>query len=343
MTLLILSNHTFLTAQENQNEKGIIGLMYHRFNENKYPTTNVRLKDFEEQLKMIQNQNIQFISIDEFKDIMLDKKSYSNKKVLLTIDDAYRSFYVNAWPILKEKKIPFILFLNTREINANNPNYMTWDQIREIKNSNIGTIGGHSFSHDYLALKTDKEIYEDIVHSNNDFFRELSYIPKYFSYPFGQYGANFSKIVKDLNYQLAFGQHSGVIDTSKNLFELPRYPINENYGKLDRFLFLLNTKPLPFKSFKPENKLLSKSDNPPIIEIEFFKNIKNINKIHCFSNNNRSGDFDEQKIIFIGENWIRVNLDQKFYRKTGRINCSIQDTEDKQWGFMGFQFTTFEE
>ena len=60
-------------------------------------------------------------------------------------------------------------------------------------------------------------------HSNNDFFRELSYIPKYFSYPFGQYGANFSKIVKDLNYQLAFGQHSGVIDTSKNLFELPRW------------------------------------------------------------------------------------------------------------------------
>ena len=27
---------------------------------------------------------------------------------------------------------------------------MNWDQIREIHESGIGTIGAHSFSHDYL-------------------------------------------------------------------------------------------------------------------------------------------------------------------------------------------------
>ena len=32
---------------------------------------------------------------------------------------------------LKEKKIPFILFVSTREVGAFN--YMTWDQIREIR------------------------------------------------------------------------------------------------------------------------------------------------------------------------------------------------------------------
>ena len=39
-----------------------------------------------------------------------------DRKILLTIDDGLLSFYQNAWPILKSKKIPFILFVNTREV-----------------------------------------------------------------------------------------------------------------------------------------------------------------------------------------------------------------------------------
>ena len=44
------------------------------------------------------------------------KSNIDKNYLLLTIDDAFESFYLNAWPILKEKKIPFILFVSTREI-----------------------------------------------------------------------------------------------------------------------------------------------------------------------------------------------------------------------------------
>ena len=334
ITLLIIVNLTSVNGQEYQNEKGIIGLMYHRFEENKYPTTNVRIKDFNLQLEMISQNNIEFISIDELKKILLEKKDYKSKKILITVDDAFRSFYDNGWKILKEKKIPFVLFFNTREVSAKNPNYMTWDQIREIHNSKIGTIGGHSFSHEYLINKSDAEIKEDLERSHKDFMRELSFIPKYFSYPFGEYSSSFKKIVKELNYELAFGQHSGVIDTSKDIFELPRFPVNENYGKPERFLTLLKTKPLPFKSFKPDNKFISKSDNPPKIEIEFYKDINNLQNIICFAND--GGEWSKKKIIFIEKNWIRINLDSKFKTRTGRVNCSVLD-KDGQWRWMGFQ------
>ena len=102
--LLIIINITSVNGQEYQDEKGIIGLMYHRFEENNYPTTNVRIKDFNLQLEMISQNNLEFISIDELKKIILEKKNYESKKILLTIDDAYRSFYDNGWKILKEKK-----------------------------------------------------------------------------------------------------------------------------------------------------------------------------------------------------------------------------------------------
>ena len=48
------------------------------------------------------------------------------------------------------------------------------------------------------------------------------------------------------NFDLGFGQHSGIIDFNKDKFELPRFPINEKYGDLKRFRSLIN-----YFNFKP--------------------------------------------------------------------------------------------
>jgi len=84
------------------------------------------------------------------------------------------------------------------------------------------------------------------------------------------------------------------------LFELPRFPINEAYGKIDRFKFIINTVPLPHKFYKPENKLIT-SNNPPAIEIEFVNSVKGIN---CFSN--EGGQWGPSEIAFLEKNWIKL-------------------------------------
>ena len=81
---------------------GLISIMYHRFEENKYPSTNIRIKDFKEHLKIIEQNKIKFINPRDFENELKNNKL--KRKVLLTIDDGFQSFYENAWPILKEKK-----------------------------------------------------------------------------------------------------------------------------------------------------------------------------------------------------------------------------------------------
>ena len=312
-------------------EKGIIALMYHRFEENKYPSTNIRINDFIKHIELMKNSNIEFIDEKTLKEIILKKKNYSEKKILLTIDDAFLSFYKNAWPILQKEKVPFILFVNTREINNRHPNYMSWDQIREIHQSNLGIIGGHSFSHEYLAFATEDEVIKDINKSIEDYQRELNFNPEIFSYPFGEYSLEVKNIVKKLGYVMAFGQHSGVIHQRSDIFELPRFPINESYGTLDRFSFLLNTSPLPYKFFKPDEKLL-KTNNPPNIEIEFEQNVRNIN---CFTN--EGGSWKKSEITYLDNNWIRVLLKEKYQPRRGKINCTLK-MKDGSWGWLGKQF-----
>ena len=137
---------------------GIISLMYHRFEENKYPSTNIRINDFKEHIKIIEENNIKFINPKNFENELKNNKL--ERKILLTIDDGFLSFYKNAWPILKEKKIPFILFVSTREVGAFN--YMTWEQIRELYKEDFVEIGNHSHTHEYLVDEKNVLIIKDI-------------------------------------------------------------------------------------------------------------------------------------------------------------------------------------
>ena len=155
---------------------GVISLMYHRFEENKYPSTNIRIQDFKNHLKIIEEQEINFIKPKNFENEIKNNKS--QRKILLTIDDGFSSFYQNAWPILKQKKIPFILFVSTREVGAFN--YMTWEQIIEISKENFVEIGNHSHTHEYLVDENYNFIKEDIEKSISIFKEKLGKNSKFF-------------------------------------------------------------------------------------------------------------------------------------------------------------------
>ena len=110
-------------------DEGILSLMYHRFNEHKYPSTNIQMSVFKEQIRIIRNSKYIFSNPKEFSKNFTSPKT--NKEILITIDDAFSSFYLEAWPYLKKNKIPFILFVSTEPVGKKG--YMTWEQIKEVE------------------------------------------------------------------------------------------------------------------------------------------------------------------------------------------------------------------
>jgi len=303
--------------------------MYHRFNENKYPSTNIQMDIFEKQMEIIKEQDYEFYDPKNF--VKEFEKIKENKKILITIDDAFKSFYREAWPFLKEKKIPFILFVSTEPIGKYG--YMNWDEIKEIDNSEFGYIGHHSHTHEYLIDMSDKEFENDIETATKIFKNQLGYVPNIFSYPFGEYSLYMKKYISK-NFKIAFGQHSGIIDVNKDKFELPRFPINEKYGELKRFKSIINYMPLEFKTLIPEEKMINQNNNPPKLSIEFFDKQKNIDKITCYSND--GGNWKKSNLK-IEQNTLIINFDEKFLPRRGRINCSLND--NGKWRWFGTQFT----
>ena len=311
-----------------KDEQGVLAIMYHRFEENKYPSTNIRLNIFKDHINLIKGSNLGFYNPNEFSKNF--NKVKEQKKILLTIDDAFLSFYKNAWPILKKEKIPFILFVSTESVG--NKGYMTWDQIKEVEKEKFAYIGNHSHSHDYLIKFEFQKFVEDIEKSIKIFNNKLGYNPIFFSYPFGEYNLKQKNYVSK-NFKFAFGQHSGVIDLNKDRYELPRFPINEKYGDLKRFKEVISYLPLQYNIIKPENKFMKDGENPPEMTIEFFKDQENLANINCFSN--EGSKWRKTKIVLI-ENILKINFAEKFIERRGRVNCSLKD--EKGWRFSGFQF-----
>ncbi|MDB9745265.1 polysaccharide deacetylase family protein [Candidatus Pelagibacter sp.] len=309
-------------------DMGILSLMYHRFDENKYPSTNIQMDIFKEHISIIRQSNLKFYDPKNLENnFSLIKKE---KKILLTIDDAFTSFYKVAWPYLKQEKIPFLLFVSTQSIGKYG--YMTWEQIKELEQEPFAYIGNHAHSHDYLVDFNKEDFMKDINSSTSIFNKNLGYNPIFFSYPFGEYSLEIKEYISK-NFKYAFGQHSGVIDYNKDPFELPRFPINEKYGDLDRFKFLVNLYPLQYKNLYPEDKYVT-DNNPPEFYVEFFDEQKNINNINCFSD---EGNEWKQSNIDFNENKLRINFREKFLFRRGRINCSLND--DGLWRWFGVQFS----
>ena len=310
------------------NDKGILSLMYHRFDENKYPSTNIQMNIFRKQIKIIKNLKYTFYDPKDLEKNFNTPKT--KKKILITIDDAFSSFYENAWPYLKEEKIPFILFVSTESVGKNG--YMTWNQIKELEREDMAYIGNHSHTHSYLVDLKNDDFINDINTSSSIFIEKLGYNPVFFSYPFGEY-SNFIKEHISKNFKFSFGQHSGVIDINKDRHELPRFPINEKYGDLKRFEFLIKLNPLQYKVLYPIEKYLT-DNNPPKFLVEFFNEQKNINNINCFSD--EGGNWEKSNINF-NQNTLKLNFREKFNFRRGRVNCSLND--NGIWRWFGVQFS----
>ena len=164
--------------------------------------------------------------------------------------------------------------------------YMSWSEIIELSKEDFVYIGNHSHSHEYLVKYKFEKFKKDITKSIKIFEENLGYNSKFFSYPFGEYSLEQKKYISK-NFDYAFGQHSGVIDVNKEKFQLPRFPINENYGKIKRFKSIIKTYPLEYKNLVPIEKKISNKNNPPNFSVEFFS----------------STDFNDSKFLILISRW----------------------------------------
>lgn len=294
LKLLLIT--TLLSSISFAKQNYAVILQYHRFNEEKYPSTSVSMERFAQQIEYLKKNDFTIWPFTKVVAYLLAKKELPPKTVSITIDDAYKSVYTQAYPFLKKNHIPFMVFVNSLAIGSKANHYLSWDEMREM-GANGAEYANHTYSHQFLVrdgFKHEKdykkymlkEIQKAELKIEKELGNKVATNPKMIAYPFGEYDLKLANFVKELGY-VGVAQNSAPISTESNFLALTRFPVSNHFGEMKSFCLKVNSLPLPVESISNEDTIVTTTNNPPKLVIKLQKPIKDL---QCFTSNGEKID-----------------------------------------------------
>jgi len=269
LPLLLLTASTGAAAASHA-----VAFMYHRFGEDRYPSTSIRLEQFDAQLDYLQQNGFQVWPLERVIEHILRNEPLPERTIAITVDDAYLSVYEHAWPRLKARGWPFTVFVNTDPVDRRLGGFMSWEQMRTMQQAGV-RFANHTASHDSLAARRadedeaawERRVHADIGRAQQRLHEELGAAvdqePRLFAYPYGEYDTRAADLVRRMGY-IGFGQHSGAIGTLSDRRALPRYPMAEAFAAIEPFARKAASLPLPVAQATPWEPHITTNNPPPL-------------------------------------------------------------------------------
>lgn len=217
-------------------------LIYHYIGKNPNPADLVRNNisidpdKFEEQMKYLKDNGYNTISLDTFYPALKGQITLPAKSIILTFDDGYVDFYINAYPILLKYGLRATVFIPTNLMNQGY--YLSWAQIREMSSSGLVTFGSHGMNHYHLTSVSPQTAETEIIQSKKILQDNLGIPINFIAYPFGAVNENIINITKKAGYIGALGTWANKIQSEGTIYDMPRLRVGGGVS-LQTFISLL--------------------------------------------------------------------------------------------------------
>lgn len=252
LSILLIFVFSCVNSQEKSGDpvEGVPVFAYHRFGDDRFPSTNIDMEVFKAQLNYLQENHYQVLTLKEAIEA-IKNENVKPKSVVLTVDDGYKSFYENAFPLLQEFGFKLTIFVNTSYVGGND--FMDWDGLREISNAGM-EIGNHSHGHPHFFNEQNpaKSFREDVSKAQSLFKKHLGHSPGAFSYPYGEYDRTLMEEAREMGFYAATAQRSGVMSL-ESIFAVPRFPMGGPFATFDGFKRKLKFLPLRIRVHSPQS------------------------------------------------------------------------------------------
>jgi peptidoglycan/xylan/chitin deacetylase (PgdA/CDA1 family) len=235
-------------------ESNIPIILYHNLNPTVPGSMTITPQKFEANLKRLKDNGFTFIPLKEAVEYLQDKRNtLPPKPVVLTADDGWESVYTYMYPIIKKLNIPVTLFIYPESISSRK-HFLSWDQLKELKNTGLFDIQGHTYSHPNFKVAKRKLssaayklfVQKELSTSKKILENKIGMKVTLLAWPFGIYNDYLENEAIKAGYSMAFtiGYHTA--NRSFKTMEQPRFMIVD---KLDEqtFKIILNSTTLRAK------------------------------------------------------------------------------------------------
>lgn len=197
---------------------------FHHLSE--YPDIIRSEKRIDEQLfKQFVLEHGIYVSLDDF--FLADNR---NGLSCITIDDGLEDVYTIAYPFFKEYDIPFAIFVSSNLIG--HTGYLTKQQLLELADDPIVTIGSHGLNHINFGRSSDKRQESEIIRSKAAIEDLTGKECRYIAYPFGSYNEKTIELTKLAGYKNGFIVKGRPVNTIKNPYTVPRLSVSTETAEL---------------------------------------------------------------------------------------------------------------
>lgn len=163
-------------------------LIYHRVGGGSREELDVPTEHFRAQMETLDRQLV--TSLDEAWDAL--RRGDTAHRVVLTFDDGFADVHDNAWPLLRDHGLPFTIYLTTAYVGGSmrwegstakeqGAPGLSWEQLREMVDSGLCTIGNHTHSH----VRPERLTAGELDRCTELIEERLGVTPRHFAYTWG--------------------------------------------------------------------------------------------------------------------------------------------------------------
>jgi peptidoglycan/xylan/chitin deacetylase (PgdA/CDA1 family) len=206
-------------------------LAYHRFGPTATDGMMVKVSEFEAQLKWLKDNNYTVIPLRTLVNyIKGEGPPPPQKSVVITADDGHNTVLTYMQPLVKKYNVPVTLFIYPSAIS--NASYaMTWDQLKQLKESGLFDIQCHTYWHpnfnkDKKKMKSDeyqKMVQMQFVKSKEVLEKKMGTKVNLLAWPFGIYNDELETDAAKAGYVMAFSIDPRLACKTEKVMAQPRY------------------------------------------------------------------------------------------------------------------------
>jgi peptidoglycan/xylan/chitin deacetylase (PgdA/CDA1 family) len=173
---------------------------------------------FSQQLEYLQEHGYHTVDLEIVVDAIRNHTTLPDKSLVLTFDDGYVDAYTYALPLLKQHNMTGSFMIPTGLMN--NPDYMNWDQLKELATSM--SVYSHTWSHANLPSDNHEKQEFEISHAQQELRDNLGKNTNIFTYPYGSFNNEVISLLQQHGYVAGLSTLPGTEQCESYLMTLHR-------------------------------------------------------------------------------------------------------------------------
>ena len=153
-------------------------------------------RDFLERMKK-SAKIVAFFSLTEIVCALKEKRSLTEKGLLVTFDHAYKELAGDFSKALLDLGIKPTLFFHTWPVQQREKDTLDWDSIARLAEEGW-SLQAHTHTHTPFIAQCAAEdyVFYELEHNNSLIKKYTGNTPRHFAYPGGEFSANFEEIIR---------------------------------------------------------------------------------------------------------------------------------------------------